>query len=40
MDGLSRRQRDQLVDLLGVLKAELSRRIAATEGSDDGGAAG
>ena len=25
MDGLSRRQRDQLVELLGVLKAELSR---------------
>jgi DNA-binding MarR family transcriptional regulator len=37
MEGLSRRQRDQLVELLGVLKAELSRGIAATEESDGKG---
>jgi DNA-binding MarR family transcriptional regulator len=40
MAGLSRRQRDQLVDLLGVLKSELSREIAATGGPDDTGVVG
>jgi DNA-binding MarR family transcriptional regulator len=40
MSGLSRRQRDQLVELLGVLKTELSREIAATDGPDGNGAVG
>ena len=38
MDGLSRRQRDQLVELLGVLKTELARRTASPDASDGKGA--
>lgn len=38
MDGLSRRQRDQLVELLGVLKTELARRTASPDPSDGKGA--
>ena len=40
MAGLSRRQRDQLVELLGALKSELSREITATSGPDGNGAVG
>ena len=38
--GLPRRQRDQLVDLLGALKTELSREIAVTDAGDGNGAVG
>jgi DNA-binding MarR family transcriptional regulator len=40
MEGLAPRQRDQLVELLGVLKAELSRRIATMDGANGRGAEG
>jgi len=38
MDGLSRRQRDQLVELLGVLKTELAHRTASPDPSNGKGA--
>ena len=38
MDGLSRRQRDQLVELLGVLKTELAHRTASLDPSNGKGA--
>ena len=38
MDGLSRRQRDQLVELLGVLKTELAHRTASPDPSNGEGA--
>jgi hypothetical protein len=38
LDGLSSRQRDQLVELLGVLKLQIGRRIGPRDGSGPAGA--